>query len=39
MERVMARDWGLNFDFNALTVRETTDAVILHHTGDRKSVV
>ena len=29
MERVMARDWGLNFDFNALTVRETTDAVVL----------
>ena len=33
MERIMARDWGLDFDFDALTVRETTDAVVLHHTG------
>ena len=33
MERVMARDWGLDFNFASLTVREMTDAVVLHHTG------
>lgn len=33
MERIMVRDWGLEFDFAALMVREDTDTIVLHHTG------
>lgn len=33
MERIMARDWGLDFSFGELFERPFTDRIVLHHSG------